>query len=146
MSITLSNFDYIWLSLVGLAVIIFVIWLIARRRRSALEPTSLEKIEETWRQIEELVKQNQPMSWKMAILEADKILDYALKSLALPGQDLGERLRVAHYNYPAVNEVWPAHKMRNRLVHETDYQITQREAARAIEQYRRTLKVLRALK
>jgi hypothetical protein len=146
MSITLSPSDYYLMTFVGLAVIIFVIWLVVHRRRSALEPNSLEKIEETWQQIEALVKQNQPMSWKMAILEADKILDYALKALALPGQDLGERLRVAHYNYPTVNEVWPAHKMRNRLVHETDYNITQREAARAIEQYRRTLKVLRALK
>jgi len=146
MSITFTKLDYIWLSLLIAAIIVFILWLISRRlKRVEIDSFSQEKIKKQWQEIENLLSQDSASAWKLAVLEADKLLDYTLKAIGLPGKDLGERLRAAAYNYSKIREVWPAHKVRNRLVHEAEYQLDKRTARRAVEQFKKALKILRAL-
>jgi len=44
-----------------------------------------------------------------------------------------------------IDEVWQAHKLRNRLVHETDFKLKEHEAKRVIEIYEKALQDLEAL-
>lgn len=146
MSINLTNFDYLWIGLIVFIILAIIVWQIAKRLgRPEIEADSLEKIKQQWAEIEKLVEQNSPLSWKMAVLEADKILDYALKSLGLPGKDMGERVRAAGFQYPEIRRVWPAHQVRNRLVHETDYTLDRRTAKESMEKFKQALKMLRVL-
>jgi len=114
-------------------------------RRSQFDAFSRDKIMREWQGIEDLVKKDSTTAWKLAVLEADKLFDYTLKSLAIPGKDLGERIRFMSYKHPVVREVWPAHKVRNRLVHETDYHLDKKTAYFVVARFKKILKLLGAL-
>jgi hypothetical protein len=98
-----------------------------------------------WDEVEALLAQGGELSAKLAIIEADKLLDHALKSIHMPGTSLGERLKFAQYKYPKLKDVWWAHKVRNRLVHEADYRIPRRDAKGVIVQFEKTLKLIGAI-
>ena len=85
------------------------------------------------------------MGAKIAIMEADALLDSALKSMSMPGTSMADRLRVARYKYPKLNNVWWAHKLRNQLVHESSFQLGSRQAKQALEEYERAFKTMNLL-
>lgn len=63
----------------------------------------------------------------LSIIEADKLVDNVLKKAGMRGESMGERLRASEKLVPhnAYNDMWEAHKVRNRLVHEIDHQYTE---------------------
>jgi hypothetical protein len=81
------------------------------------------------------------MDPKMALIEADKLVDTVLKKSGVRGESLGERLRNVQklVSRGAYNDMWEAHKIRNKLVHEFDHGIESRESASAIWKMRRFL-------
>jgi hypothetical protein len=78
----------------------------------------------------------------LAILEADKLLDLALKSMMMPGKDLGERLKAACHKYPNVRQVWAAHIVRNKIAHETDFHVSKGMAHKALRQFKKAFREL----
>lgn len=62
-------------------------------------------------------------SLKAAIIDYDSLLDHVMKDKRIPGSSMGERLKSAgrHFQKPIYNNIWEAHKMRNRLVHEPSF-------------------------
>lgn len=54
------------------------------------------------------------------LVELDKLMDFYLKNSGLKGETMGERLKNARklFSRNDYNEIWEAHKMRNKLVHE----------------------------
>lgn len=102
-------------------------------------------IQARWNEIEAMVVSKNTMQFKVAIMEADKLLDHALKAMAMPGTTLGERLKFAAYKYPRINDVWWAHRLRNQLVHESSFYLEPHMAQKAIGQYKKTLQMLNLL-
>ena len=102
-------------------------------------------IKEKWSEIEELLKSDSALSWKMAVIEADKLMDSALKQAKMRGTTMGERLRFAAHKHPKIRPVWQAHILRNDLVHETSKQISRGEAQKALALFKQGLKLLGAL-
>ena len=94
-------------------------------------------IKKKWQEIEELSNKSNEMSYKLAIMEADKLLDHILKSMFFPGNTLGERLKMACYKYEKLRQVWYAHKIRNQLVHETNYHLSYGEAKKALNIFKK---------
>ncbi|HSE29516.1 MAG TPA: hypothetical protein VLA77_02945 [Candidatus Saccharimonadales bacterium] len=80
-----------------------------------------------------------------AVFEADKLLDRALKEKGMRGQTMGDRLKSAKTLFSNNNAVWQAHKMRNRLAHETGVRFTQGEVRGAMTSFKTGLKDLGAL-
>jgi hypothetical protein len=80
-----------------------------------------------------------PNDWKLAIIEADIILDDLLKQHGYAGNSLGERLKsVSPRQLNTLNDAWEAHKIRNRIAHDgADFVLTKRVAQETITQYRR---------
>ncbi len=96
-----------------------------------------------WRHIQKHFFKGDDNSLKIALIEADKILDEALKAGGFKGENLGERLKkITEAQLPNLDEVWEAHKLRNRLVHETDFKLNRDTAERALGVYERTFKDL----
>lgn len=91
----------------------------------ALKPFDKEKILTDWQRIEELAETGRPSAYKEAVLNADKLLDYALIQIA-SGEAMGERLKNAYPAFPrdVYQGLWDAHKMRNALVHEAEFDLT----------------------
>lgn len=73
-------------------------------------PGELTKI---WEDIE-------AMEPKMAIIEADKVVDVILKKAGVAGNTMAERLRRVQKQVqrPIYSGMWEAHKLRNQIVHE----------------------------
>lgn len=99
-------------------------------------------IKEKWAEIENLMKSDSGLSWKLAVIEADKLMDSALKRAFMRGDTMGERLRFAVHKHPKIRKVWEAHILRNDLVHETDRPLSRGEAEKAIGLFREGLKTL----
>ncbi|MBI4239711.1 hypothetical protein HY620_01835 [Candidatus Uhrbacteria bacterium] len=137
------DFSWIRYGIAGVAVcaaILFIIFKIQHLlRRPDLYGMSREEINKRWREIEALVQRNDEMSYKLAVMEADKLLDHGLKSMGFGGSSLGERLKLAAYKYPKIRNVWPAHLTRNKLVHEASFHLHRGTAAQAIQQFKSAL-------
>lgn len=78
---------------------------------------------------------------KNAIIEADKILDFVLKKKGYSGS-LGQKLITAEALFTNINSVWDAHKLRNRLVHELDINLSSGNAKSALQKFKNALKDL----
>jgi hypothetical protein len=96
-----------------------------------------------WQRVQEHFYAGDDNSLKLAILEADKILDEALRLAGFRGESLGDRLKkLDESKLPNLQDVWEAHKLRNRLVHETDFKLNRNTAERALAIYEQSFKDL----
>ncbi|HUB93671.1 MAG TPA: hypothetical protein VMB52_04160 [Verrucomicrobiae bacterium] len=84
-------------------------------------------------------------TWPLAIIDADKLLDDVLKRSRYKGKSMGERLVSAQRDLTDNDGVWFGHKLRNRLVHESDVKLTEKVVKEALIGIRGALKDLGAL-
>jgi len=93
-----------------------------------------------WQKIEQLLVSDNESDSRLAIIEADKMLDELLISLRYKGDSLGERLQsVEKGDMESLDDAWEAHKYRNRIAHEADMQVSEHEAKRIIGLYKKVL-------
>ncbi|NMB69863.1 hypothetical protein GYA27_01500 [candidate division WWE3 bacterium] len=80
------------------------------------------KIVSDWEKISGLLATRQPSSLRQALIIADRTFDAALKDM-VSGESMGERLKNAktYFDKDTYGKIWEAHKIRNNLVHESDY-------------------------
>lgn len=134
--------------LAGLLVIAIVIFIVFKKISHELHKgedllgMSRGDILKRWHVIEDLVKQGDEISGKLAIMEADKLLDHGLKAKYFGGTTLGERLKLACYKHPKLRKVWPAHLVRNKLVHEASYHLAPGAVRHNVALFRDALKEL----
>jgi len=81
----------------------------------------------------------------LAVIDADKLLDEALRKRNYRGKTMGERLVAAQHDIHDNDAVWYAHKLRNRLVHDSTVRLRKNEAKNALAGFRQSLKDLGAL-
>lgn len=96
-----------------------------------------------WQELLERVKTSDGMI--LAVIDADKLLDEALKKRGFSGKTMGERLVAAQRSLTDNDAVWYAHKLRNRLVHEPNVSLKKREAQNALGGFKKGLHDLGAL-
>ena len=75
--------------------------------------------------------------WKLAIIEADSMLESLMEQLGFRGASLGDRLKLANQdNFSNLTIAWEVHTVRNRIAHEgLTYNLSQHEAKRIIALY-----------
>ena len=105
----------------------------------------VEKYRVRWMTIEQSLKADNEASRHLAIMNADKLLDLALKESGVRGQTMGDRLKFAKEKMSNRNAVWQAHKLRNQIAHEPDVQVTHDQARRALAGFKQALKDLGAI-
>ncbi|OGN09142.1 MAG: hypothetical protein A2998_00975 [Candidatus Staskawiczbacteria bacterium RIFCSPLOWO2_01_FULL_37_25b] len=99
-----------------------------------------------WEEIVRHSESTREAEWKLAIIEADTLVDDILKSANYPGDTMGERLtNIERGQLLSLDGLWEAHKIRNKLAHDVDYFLRYAEARRAITLYEAALKELDAL-
>lgn len=146
------NFSGIDVVIIAILAIVFLILTVAgfnRLRQIFIRPDlygmGKEEIKRRWNEIRSLLDKNSEIQFKMALMEADKLFDQVLKSLNYPGSTFGQRLRFACHKNPRLKDIWSAHFIRNKLVHETDYRLSYGSAKRALEAFETGLKELGVL-
>ena len=95
-------------------------------------------------QIESTLNSASEIELKHAVMEADKLVDYALKAQGYSGETFADRLRNAQkfIIYNVYDELWQGHKVRNQIAHEHEAKITNQElanAARKLLNYTKTV-------
>lgn len=81
---------------------------------------------------------------RLAVIDGDKLVDHALKKSRVAGETMGDRLKNVNY-LKNIDNLWTAHKLRNKLVHAPDSKPKKNEMKNALSAYRKTLKELGAL-
>jgi hypothetical protein len=126
-----------------IVAIVAVIYLLFSSKN--IPKLNCEKYQTKWLSIEHGLKRDNPSSYPLAVLNADKLVDQALKERKYKGETMGERMKAAQAVWKNPNHVWGAHKIRNQLAHEADVEITYETAARALAAFKQALKDLGAI-
>lgn len=129
------------------ALLIFggVLFALISFSRNGPRAIDVNKYRSQWLTIETRLSRNDTASYTLCIIDADKLLDKALKDRGLPGVTMAERMKKCQGKWTNGNGIWAAHKLRNRLVHETDVTIDYERARQALVSYKQALKDVGAI-
>ncbi len=122
---------------------IIILAVVGRLGKKFARPLNHEYFESRWSDL--LTRVKTPDGMILAIIDADKLLDEALRKKGFKGKTMGERLVAAQHSLSNNDNVWYAHKLRNRLVHEPDVRLRKNEARSALEGIKQGLRDLGAL-
>ncbi len=128
------------LAIILLVVIVFAAGFAKRRPKSL----NAEYFKLKWQESQKFCKDKS--TWPLAIIDADKLVDEALKKRKYKGGTMGERMVAAQRDFSDNDGIWFAHKLRNRLVHEVDTNMKEADVKKALMGLRQALKDLGALK
>lgn len=133
---------FLVIAIVAVALLALVAMILTGKRRHEF---NVQEYQTKWLKIENSLEKSDPRSYNFAVLEADKLLDKALMEMGLPGQSMGERLKKIGDKMPDINRIWQAHKLRNQIVHESDFTVNYNQARQALMIFRQALKNLGAI-
>jgi hypothetical protein len=123
-----------------LLILVFGVGFLLKRKPKGLNQ---DYYRDQWQTLQKLCKDKS--TWPLAIIDADKLLDDVLKRCRYKGKTMGERLVSAQRDIKDNDGVWYGHKLRNRLVHENNVKLTERDVKEALLGIRAGLKDLGAL-
>lgn len=91
-----------------------------------------------WEEILGHISTDNPNDWKLAIIEADIMLQETLESAGYAGLTIGDQLKNASpKSFQTLEMAWQAHKVRNKIAHSgTDFVLTKKLAQETITQYK----------
>jgi hypothetical protein len=99
-----------------------------------------------WKQVLTHVASGDIKSLKLALFEADAILNEALRLAGYPGASLGERLKLVNTGQISnIESIWAAHKLRNRLAHEPSLELSTEDIRVALRAYQAALREMRLI-
>ncbi len=127
-----------------IVIIIKIGWFSLRvdRFRDVVLKTDLSKdlSRRSWKSIQDHFYRGTENDIKMAVIEADKLLEEALRHSGVRGITLGDRLKnIKPSQYPHLDDVWQAHRLRNQIVHEPTFKLKRDAAERALKIYEEVL-------
>src|SRR5690606_5790248 len=74
--------------------------------------------DQKWNTIKAHAASDNPNDWRLAIIEADIMLDDALNKAGYVGASIGDKLKTANPNsFRSLQSAWQAHKVRNEIAH-----------------------------
>jgi hypothetical protein len=102
----------------------------------------ISRVQLRWNRIKEEVSSENEQSWRLAILEADIMLNELLDVLAYKGETMADKMKqVARGDWKTIDLAWEAHRVRNTIAHQGSMQhLDAREARRVIGMYEQVFK------
>jgi len=78
-----------------------------------------------------------PSDWKLAVIEADSMMEELMNQLGFQGATLGDKLKSAtQEKFRSLTRAWEVHNIRNRIAHEGgSFELSQHEAKRVVAIY-----------
>jgi len=108
-------------------------------------PFGTRRIVKQWAKITARLETGIESEAKLAIIEADSMLDDILKKMGYGGESLGDRLKsITTATIQNIAEIWEAHKIRNNIVHDPDYRLTLDQARKVLGSYEQAFRDLHA--
>jgi len=139
MDITLFAF------LAGILIVGLLLIIVITITKKGPKQLDVDKYRMKWLAIEQQLKRDNLSSYHLTVLNADKLLDQALRERGIKGQTMGERMKTLKDTWSNAGAVWGAHKLRNQIAHESDVQVTYDDARRALGGFKQALKDIGAI-
>lgn len=102
-----------------------------------------DKFANNWRELQGYCLDK--ATWPLAVLEADKLLDIALKKKKLKGKTMGARLVAAQRILSDNDDVWFAHNLAKKIASQKDLKLKEADVKDALMGFRQALKDIGAL-
>jgi hypothetical protein len=122
--------------------LLFAVMSISKKGSKRLD---VDRYRSKWLSIEQQLQRDQPASYHLCVLNADKLLDQALVDKATRGGTMAERLKTVSASLTNRNAVWSAHKLRNAIAHDIDARVSYDDARLALAGFRKALKDIGAI-
>jgi hypothetical protein len=107
---------------------------------------SKKQTKDSWKKVQAHFFAGDDNDLKVAIIDADQLLEAALKNAGVRGVNLGDRLKnLKKDQIPNLDDIWNAHKLRNQIAHEPGFKLKRDLAERALTIYEKALQSLGAL-
>lgn len=138
----MNNVTIVLIVILLIGLVVLFVMSIMKRKKSGLD---IAKNRNSWRQIEDTLNGGNSVTYQMAVLSADKLLDQVMKDIGIPGDTMGDRLKSAKNRFSNIDDVWFAHKLRNRIAHESEVKLNLVTAKKALGIFKKALKDLGAI-
>jgi hypothetical protein len=125
------------------AVILILAVVVAVFYRRRPQPLKTEYYQTKWKELQDLL--HDKTKWAEAILDADRLLETALKKKHIKGRSMGERLVKAQRLFTDNDSVWFGHKLRNKIDSDPTTKLKETEVKQALLGIRQALKDVGAL-
>lgn len=131
-----------WLAAAAGALFVVTLFVIVLLRRHKKKHLNCTYYSDKWKKLQMQLADSK--LWPLAIIDADKLLEEALKAKKYKGKSMGEKLVSAQHDLTNNDLVWFGHKLRNKLVHEADVKLRKNDVRDALLGIRSALKDLGA--
>ena len=106
-------------------------------------PYGAKKALKEWVAIRKLIESKKEQDYKLAVIQADDLLEEILKKMGYKGENTSERLeQIDSSVLPEIKELIRVHKIRNNTVYDPDFKIDFETAKRALEVYEKSFRDL----
>ena len=96
-----------------------------------------------WSKINKRIESGSKTEYKMAVIEADDALKDVLVKMKYEGDFLGDILKQVNIRVlPSVEEVKKAHEIRNKIIRDPDYSLTQEQTKNILKIYHQAFREL----
>jgi heme A synthase len=132
-----------WMIMAGavlLVVLVLAVFVWLKRRPKQLKT---DYFQEHWLELQKRLRDK--AQWGEAVLEADNLLDEALRKRRIRGRNMGERLVKAQRLFTDNDALWFGHKLRSKIDGDPTTKLKETEVKQALIGIRQALKDLGAL-
>ncbi len=105
---------------------------------------SKKKMKKRWEKIRQRLESGNVSQYKVSIIEADAVVEEILASIGYGGENMAQKLeQVGDMHLDEHRETLAeVHKLRNRIVHEADFEVDRETAEAAVKVYEDFLRYL----
>jgi len=98
--------------------------------------TKKNKTKAKWEKIKERLRNNREEEYKLAIIEADNLIDGIIKKMHFSGENFGERLNnIPENRLDNIGELKEAHAVANRIILDEKFEVTKEIAEEVLGKY-----------
>jgi hypothetical protein len=145
----------IFISLILLWLLVFCVMRLLQVRRfeharfaaasASVAAHDVPRTQLRWERITSEISSDNEQSWRLAILEADIMLNELLDSLGYRGETMADKMRgIERGDFNTIDLAWEAHRARNRIAHESsETPLNPRDARQVIDLYTKVFREFR---
>ncbi|MDO8686926.1 MAG: hypothetical protein Q7K11_01840 [Candidatus Berkelbacteria bacterium] len=102
-----------------------------------------KNVEKDWNKIMARLNTNLESEYKLAIIEAESLLDSALKQMGFTEESFGEKLKnIPPLILPNAKDVLKAHEIHNNIIHDPDFRLSQEKTKENLVIYEKAFQEL----
>jgi hypothetical protein len=108
--------------------------------------TGKKKLQKKWNDIRQKLESQNEADYKVAVIEADDVINDLVAGLGYKGENFGERLgNIPDAQVVNIEGMKQAHEVRNRIIHDDNFQLSREDAEIALGHFEELLRDFQVL-